>query len=368
MILAKEITRLVESTTQESVKEKLDRFVSLITPHALGLDINHVIVNNKATIYADLSIFNKKDAGKLSRSQIISNRNSVIKKITYNLGGPGGSSGAFTSLATVLGINKKPRISNSDSSISIYYPQTKSTLNITDAGQTANLSVRVELSFPENVLDLETLYTPRFVEIVGNSIFGKFLLVVSDYRTEQVFGDEFLSIKDKLVSGVNKGFGREVKSIGTNDTQPRLFLFYDFPVKKLTDKSSNQGVLTDFMTEVKPMIIYPLKELHKILRSIEDTTDGVFHFSSSNSMFYVSVILSDSESTGEAAAYTTDVGQPKPGNIRVFCALVKFEELEFIPETGLGDLIDAISFIFLNYKKLINNYNNRPTKKTNADW
>jgi hypothetical protein len=366
MIRAEEITKLIESTTQESTKEKLDRFVSLITPHALGLNINHVIVDNRAVIFADLAIFNKKDVGKLSKSQITSNRNSVVEKISLGIGGAKGS-GAFTSLATVLGINKKLR--RSTSSISVYYPQTKSVLNISGAGPVTDSSVRVELSFPENVLDLETLYTPRFVEVVGNLIFGEFLLAVSNYRTEQVvFGDEFLSIKDKLVSGVNKGFGREVKSLGTNDTQPRLFLFYDFPVKKLTDKSSNQGVLTDFMTEVKPMIIYPLKELHKILRSIEDTTDGVFHFSSSNSMFYVSVILSDSESTGEAAAYTTDVGQPKPGNIRVFCALVKFEELEFIPETGLGDLIDAISFIFLNYKKLINNYNNRPTKKTNADW
>jgi len=365
MIRAREITKLVESTTQESTKEKLDRFVSLIVPHALGLNINYVIVSNKATIFADLSIFNKNEVGKLTKSQITDKISFLIERISLELGGKSGH-GVFTSLATVLGVKGKLKKSASGNLISVHYPETKSILNISAIDP--NSWVRVELSFPENVLDLETLYTPRFVEVVGNSLFGQFLLAVSNYRTEQVFGDEFLSIKDKLVSGVNKGFGREVKSLGTNDTQPRLFLFYDFSVKKLIDKSSNPGVLTGFMTEVKSKIDYPLKELQKISRPMTSDTDGVFHFNCNSSMFYLVVILSDSESTGEAAAYTTDVGRPKPGDIRVFCGLVKFEELEFVSETGLDDLIDVISSIFVNYNKLINNYNNKPSKKTNADW
>ena len=39
-----------------------------------------------------------------------------------------------------------------------------------------------------------------------------------------------------------------------------------------------------------------------------------------------------------------------------------------LSQDRLDKLIDAIAEVFIGYKKLINQFNNRPMKKTNADW
>jgi hypothetical protein len=44
------------------------------------------------------------------------------------------------------------------------------------------------------------------------------------------------------------------------------------------------------------------------------------------------------------------------------------KELDFLPENKLKELADSIGEMFIGYKKLINQFNNKPGKKTNADW
>ena len=43
-------------------------------------------------------------------------------------------------------------------------------------------------------------------------------------------------------------------------------------------------------------------------------------------------------------------------------------EVTDIDKKNQETLLDAIADVFLGYKKLVNQFNNKPTKKTNADW
>jgi hypothetical protein len=57
-----------------------------------------------------------------------------------------------------------------------------------------------------------------------------------------------------------------------------------------------------------------------------------------------------------------------PGFIRVLCVLYNLDYLVGFSNKELDSYTESIVDVFTGYKKLINQFNNKPSKKTNADW
>jgi len=352
VIIAKEITKLVESTTQtfskQEVTENLDKFVSLLDKE---LAPEHLIVEDVGVNRINLSIitpFPPRSHGSLSCSvsdflDDFKNQFKVLSSDLTKFLGPISPSGGSRFLTSM-------------------YKQTHSSLEVGSYYGGLGMS----FVFDTSLLFLDFIFDPEFIESLGSSGFAIFCVNSSTYIRNQVNKGEAESPENQICSGIVKKSQLPIRYV--NDGRPNLYL--DIPVVSESKESPKER----FFKETKDKLELPLSSLKKISRRGDFFKDSglwfpYYGFFGASSKIMVGLLFHE-----DGNSSLRKESPVLPGFIRVLCVLSNLnyligfynddEELDSYIESITESVVD----VFIGYKKLVNQFNNKPSKKTNADW
>jgi len=345
MIESKEISKLVEATTQtfskQEVTENLKKFVSLLDKE---LAPKHLVVKNVDVDHINLSIIRPlpKGIGPLSRS--VSDFLDDFKKQFEML------SSDLTKFLGPISPLTNPRFLGSN------YKQTHSFLEVGNSSDGLGMSFVFDVS----ILFLDFIFDPEFIELLGSEGFATFCVSSSVYIRNQVTKREAESLEKKICSGIVKKSQLPIKYV--YDGRPNLYL--DIPVVSESKESPKER----FFKETKDKLELPLSSLKKISRRGDFLEDRGLWFPYHGFFATASEVVVGLLFREDGNNSLRKESLVLPGFIRVLCVLYNLDYLVGFSNKELDSYTESIVDVFTGYKKLVNQFNNKPSKKTNADW
>ena len=211
-------------------------------------------------------------------------------------------------------------------------------------------------------LSLITLDPENFAFYIGDT-FRQLIGFITMTKLRQVSAEQILDFKQELISKI-KNTSSFIKE------QPKLShraisFTADFLVGSQESKISNRNYAEEFFNQHKNLIGVPVKNLKKLFGEPKFLTETPINFAfifelTGTPEFYLRVELYSG-----SRSFLNEV----PNNVvRVGVTLYPVYAVRFMPEISINDLTSAIGDVFIGYKKLVNQFVNKPTKKTNADW
>jgi hypothetical protein len=143
-----------------------------------------------------------------------------------------------------------------------------------------------------------------------------------------------------------------------------LTFYLVVPVEKGERSTKIRDYFLEFLDEIDRKLILPVKELERV---VGPATVGSqfpsYTFQLPKTLLDMGLNLYSTENTS-----ISSLNLSRERGIVVGFRIFHPKELNFLPENKLKELADSIGEMFIGYKKLINQFNNKPVKKTNADW
>jgi hypothetical protein len=182
-------------------------------------------------------------------------------------------------------------------------------------------------------------------------------------KLRQVSVEQVLDFKRELISKIKSttSFIKEQPKLS-----PRAISFTaDFLVGSQESKISNRNYAEEFFNQQTNLFGVPVKNLKKLFGESKFLNETPINFAfifelAGTPEFYIRVEL---YSGGRSF-----LGEIPNNVVRVGVILYPVYAVSFMPEISIDDLTSAIGDVFIGYKKLVNQFVNKPTKKTNADW
>jgi len=370
MIQAKEILDIIESTGSGSFKEKAENLYHQVQSGISNIPLGFIKEGDFCFIYSDLVLTG--DALLLNygwRDKIapdfIDKFNGTFRTLSYQLSTYLGKSD-YTIHA--LGI-----ISKFYDKYSAYFEVSCGDSNPSTFGKNIDAgSVRLEFSFKEDLFSSDFTDSRDFIKDVEFA-FTKFFAFVSEFRKKNSTANTLISFKDNFFSDI---LGKVENLVAVNapkigrDNNHKYFFTQSIKVPE------TPTFLNDLVVSLGQRIFIPTKPLSSICGQ------NVEFINNRDKSRFTSPAL---ELKGISTTFTIDlycgpklqvVSVPppfngiEPGILKVACQIENFQELPFLPggASSKEKIKDAIAYIFIGYKKLINQFINKPTKKTNTDW
>jgi hypothetical protein len=219
----------------------------------------------------------------------------------------------------------------------------------------------VEILF-RSKLSLINIDPENFAFNIGDT-FRQLILFITMTKLRQVSVEQVLDFKRELISKIKSttSFIKEQPKLS-----PRAISFTaDFLVGSQESKISNRNYAEEFFNQQTNLIGVPVKNLKKLFGEPKFLNETPINFAfifglAGTPEFYIRVEL-----YSEGRSFLGEI----PNNVvRVGVILYPVYAVSFMPEISIDDLTSAIGDVFIGYKKLVNQFVNKPTKKTNADW
>ena len=210
----------------------------------------------------------------------------------------------------------------------------------------------------------------NFAFNIGHT-FRQLIGFITMTKLRQVSVEQINNFKQELISKI-KSTSSFIKEQPKRSSDAISFSA-DFLVGSQESKISNRNYAKEFFIQQTNLIGVPetnllgvpVRNLRKLFGEPKFLTETSVNFAfifglAGTPEFYIRVEL-----YSEGRSFSGEV----PNNVvRVGVILYPVYAVRFMPEISIDDLTSAIGDVFIGYKKLINQFVNKPTKKTNADW
>ena len=200
-------------------------------------------------------------------------------------------------------------------------------------------------------------YLPFWV----SKFFEYFLLIVNQFKLKLADPENTVKTRKKFIKLVmSSGLPIQID----NPDETVLVFYLVVPIEKREQSTKVRDYFLEFLDEIDRKLILPVKELERV---VGPATVGIqypsYTFQLPKTLLDMGLNLYNTDSTS-----ISSLNLSHERGIVVYFRIFHPKELNFLPENILKELADSIGEMFIGYKKLINQFNNKPTKKTNADW
>jgi hypothetical protein len=359
VIKAKEIIDLVENSPEKTIEQ----FLSEVHDYASNVKLDYV---KKGDLYVISSVF---PIGKyyLEKEELIKFFADIKSQFTNSVEGLTHSN---------KNLNFCPDVSllPTNCGIKADFENYGFTISLFGGGvyhdKVPGDSLKLEIKFFDSFLtDCSNKFYEVFAEFpqeMGNALVS-ITQIISNFRKKLSNPETIKANRLKLISDVFNFLpsGIKIKAISVHDESTSTS-FYSIV---LINQKSTEDYFKEFLKFVGNKLIIPLIELKSVVGppKIEPGyAYPLFKLYLPKTSFWLGISIEPVNSFN----YHNVVSSNDSNNKGVFVDLTLYNmyELFLYPSAFSEEIAKAIGQMFFGYYRIVNQFNNRPTKKTNADW
>jgi len=234
-----------------------------------------------------------------------------------------------------------------------------------------SLFVDIQFEFPISIIG-KFPGTPGLSDALGrllHYIAGQ----LSRSKENSISTGELDELVSEFVAKIQSKTSIPIREIGGNvNLSASVDVYCDFKVTEETEGLSVNDYMKVFLDTNNDKLRLPIKNIERLLDAPVKpsifSSRCIFSVQSKLTKISVLVALYGGRESEMPNHNIPKIGPVPAGKIRLVVSFYPIGEIAFLPGFSLDDLADAIANIFVDYKRLIDYFVNRPTKKTNANW
>lgn len=357
MIRANEIIKLLEVVPKTISTFDIESFMDLLRSKSFGADLKLVKNGLRYIVYSDYKLI--KDTSSSPDPIIDLMKGYATKRFQKSASSLKTQLGRYKIYAASKDFSELPYILFDDSDVYLRLGMVGP--NSSSVGSRAQLpslgagSIRMELEFSIALFNISTDFLERVIYKLAN-VFSSFDSEVSQSRKQHVSSIGLDTVIDGLVRNLRKITGLNILITKLTAVTPFIILSCKFELEKSTGDKLNSPA-KNYFSECHNDFVFSFVKIRDFCSGLKESLTPLEQQTTTSF-----------SSGGVKTNIKVRVDIPEGNIVTVECVVNPLPELALLSSDKLDELTNAIAYAFSYHNKLINRFNNKPTKKTNADW